>query len=82
VQPLTAPRARSQGAVAGKVTSDGNPNALDAGLDALTAFLHKADDEYAGRCAHALRSQNTLCAPRLTLLCSAATELRPCWQTT
>jgi hypothetical protein len=37
------------------VTSDGNPNALDAGLDALTAFLQKADEEYAGRCAQLLR---------------------------
>lgn len=31
--------------------SDSNPNALDAGLDALTAFLQKADEEYAARCA-------------------------------
>ena len=47
------PRMRStpsrSGAVAAKVALDGNANALDAGLEALAAFLGKADEEYAQR---------------------------------
>jgi hypothetical protein len=43
-------RLLATGAAAAKVTSDSNPNALDAGLDALNAFLLKADDDYASRC--------------------------------
>ncbi len=38
------------------MTSDSNPNALDAGLDALNAFLLKADDDYASRCGVRNRS--------------------------
>ena len=49
---LAFDRARAAaGVVAVKVVGDSNPNALDAGLDALTAFLQKADEEYASRCA-------------------------------
>ena len=44
---LSAP-SRS-GAVAAKVALDGNANALDAGLEALVAFLGKADEEYTQR---------------------------------
>jgi hypothetical protein len=32
------------------VALDGNANALDSGLEALVAFLGKADEEYAQRC--------------------------------
>ena len=39
------------GGVSNKAASDGNANALDAGLEALVAFLARADEEYASRCA-------------------------------
>ena len=37
------------GALAHKCTADSNANALDGALDALVAFLGKADEEYAQR---------------------------------
>jgi hypothetical protein len=39
------------GALANKATADGNANALDGGLEALVAFLARADEDYASRCA-------------------------------
>jgi hypothetical protein len=44
---LTAPA----GAHAAKVALDGNANSLDAGLEAVVAFLGVAEEEYAQRCA-------------------------------
>ena len=73
-------RARvAAGVVAVKVVGDSNPNALDAGLDALTAFLQKADEEYASRCAPKPTQK-----PRRAFLTrpGVATALLARWQTT
>lgn len=40
----------SPGSLAHKCTADSNANALDGALDALVAFLGKADEDYAQRC--------------------------------
>ena len=46
---------RRAGAVCNKAAADGNANALDAGLEALVAFLTRADEEFAARCVALLR---------------------------
>lgn len=38
------------GSLAHKCTADSNANALDGALDAMVAFLGKADEDYAQRC--------------------------------
>lgn len=45
------------GAVSNKAASDGNAPALDAGLEALVAFLARADEEYASRCVARARAR-------------------------
>ena len=47
---LGVPHARCVGTVCNKAAGDTNANALDAGLEALVAFLTRADEEFAARC--------------------------------
>jgi hypothetical protein len=47
---LTCVPFRHAGACLNKAAGDTNANALDAGLEALVAFLTRADEEFAARC--------------------------------
>lgn len=53
-----------------KACSDGNPNALDAALDALVAFLGRADEEFASRCVR--RAFETRRLPETLPSCAGA----------
>jgi hypothetical protein len=50
-------RAWRTGAVCIKAAGDSNANALDAGLEALVAFLTRADEEFAARCVAQLQAR-------------------------